>query len=183
MAVPNISEFRAKLKFGGARTNLFKVKITNPAVGGVDSDLAFRATSTDLPAWTVTPIQVFYHGRSIKVAGNRQFADWTVNIINDEDFNLRNAFETWSNKINSVEGNVRTFGTSEQSLYKSIGEVTQMSQTGADLRTYRMNGIFPIDVGQIAVDWSNDNVQYFPVTFSLDYFTIETSATGNAGGK
>lgn len=183
MAVPNISEFRAKLKYGGARTNLFQVKITNPAVGGVDTDLAFRATSTELPDWTLTKIPVFYQGRSINVAGNRQFNDWTINVINDEDFALRDQFETWSNRINKLEGNVRDFPTSEQATYKSIGEVIQLSQTGKPLRSYRMNGIFPVTVGQIQMDWAQDSVQYFPVSFAIDYYTIETSVTGTGGGK
>jgi hypothetical protein len=183
MTVPNISEFRAKLKYGGARPSLFTVTVTNPAVGGIDADLTFKCHAASLPAWSLTSIPVAYQGRSIKVAGNRSFADWGISIYNDEDFGTRDKFEIWSNAINSLEGNVRTFQTSEQSLYKSVAEVTQLSQTGQPLRTYKMNGIWPTTVGEIALEWSQEGqIQAFPVTFSLDYFYIGNSVTGNGGG-
>lgn len=184
MTVPNISEFRAKLKYGGARPSLFTVMITNPAVGGVDSDLSFMCHSASLPSWDLTAIPVAYQGRTIKVAGNRTFNDWTINVYNDENFIIRDAMETWSNTINSLEGNVRTFQTSEQALYKSVADVTQMSQTGANLRTYKMNGIWPVTVGDIQLGWDQDTqIETFPVTFAIDYFYIDKSTTGDGGGR
>jgi hypothetical protein len=46
-------------------------------------------------------VPVQYFGRELKFAGNRTFADWTLNVINDEDFVVRNAFERWMNGLNS----------------------------------------------------------------------------------
>jgi len=67
-----------------------------------------------------------YFGRKIKLAGDRTFADWTVTVINDEDFLIRNALEQWSNQINSLQGNLRTFGGASPSFYKANATVTQV---------------------------------------------------------
>jgi hypothetical protein len=180
----NINEFRSALKFGGARTNLFKVKLTNPIDGSSDSILPFLCNAANLPQRTTNPIDVSYFGRKIKVAGVVQnYENWQVKIINDEDFKIRNALETWQTAINSPEGNRRMLGTSEPSLYKSVAEVTALSQAGPELRTYKMIGIWPTEVGEIAMDWGQENVSTFQVTFAVDYWIVaDTSPTGLAGG-
>ena len=56
---------------------------------------------------SVGEFEVPYFGRKIKIAGDRTFADWQVNIMNDEDFGVRSMFETWSNALNRHVSNVR----------------------------------------------------------------------------
>jgi hypothetical protein len=57
--------------------------------------------TAQLPGATLGVVPVQYFGRELKFIGNRQFADWTITVINDEDFIVRNAFERWMNGINS----------------------------------------------------------------------------------
>jgi hypothetical protein len=47
--------------------------------------------SAQLPESTIGVVPVFYFGRELKYAGNRTFPDWTVTVINDEDFSIREA--------------------------------------------------------------------------------------------
>lgn len=179
----NINEIRSQLTFGGARPNLFQVQFSNPANGAGDLKVPFLVQAAEIPAATLSEIQVPYFGRTIKVAGNRTYGNWTVTVMNDEDYLIRNALEQWSNRINSFEGNVRTFGGPESSRYKSTGRVTQMSKDGRALRTYRFNGIFPVDVSGIGLNWAdNDQIETFQCTFAYDWWDIDTSITGNAGG-
>jgi hypothetical protein len=93
----NISDFRGQLEFGGARPSLFEVQIFNPANTTGDLKTPFLVRAAQLPGSTVGTVPVSYFGRQIKLAGNRTFADWTVTIINDEDFLIRNALEEWNN--------------------------------------------------------------------------------------
>ena len=180
----NINNFRANLRFGGARTSLFEVKITNPVNAAADIAVPLLCKAAALPASNITPLEVFHFGRAIKLAGNRTFEDWNVTIINDEDFKIRNALEQWSNAINSYQGNIRTLPSSESSFYKSTAEVVQYSKTGEQLRTYKFIGIFPTAVSQIDLDWGNEAIQEYPVTFAVDEFYVEDSSpTGNAGGR
>jgi len=180
----NINEFRSAMKFGGARADLFRVKLTNPVNGIADSTLPFMCRAATLPQRTINPISLSYFGRAIKVAGVTQnYEDWTVTIYSDEDFRIKNAMEEWHNAINSPEGNTRRLPSSEPSLYKSVAEVTAISQGNSDLRTYKMVGLWPTAIGETSLDWGTDEVQTFQVTFSVDYWiTDDSSITGNAGG-
>jgi hypothetical protein len=175
----NINEIRSQLTFGGARQNLFKVDIQNLGNGSADFKVPFMVQAAELPASTLTPISVPYFGRALKLAGDRTFAPWTVTIINDEDFLIRNAMEEWSNKINRLQRNVREIGR-----YKSQAQVTQYGKDGSILRVYQFDGIFPTEIGNIALGWADDNnIETFPVTFEYDYWTVSGGKTGNAGGS
>lgn len=174
----NINEMRSQLTYGGARQNLFQVQINNPANSAGDAKTRFMCQAAQLPGSDLGVIPVFYFGRQMKLAGDRTFAEWTVTIINDEDFLIRNAMEEWSNAINRLQRNVR-----EINRYKSQAQVTQFAKDGSKLRTYEFNGIFPSNISPIEMDWSTtDQIELFQVTFQYDYWTIGDSVTGDAGG-
>jgi hypothetical protein len=175
----NVNNFRANgLKLGGARPSLFEVTITPPAgvgaPGGVQR-IPFLVRAAQLPAMTVDPVEVPYFGRKIKLAGDRTFADWTVTVMNDEDFQLRSLFENWSNKINSIVGNV---GSTPPNAYKTTAAVSQFGRTagsatgpGPLIRQYTFNGLFPTNIDAIALDWDTTNtIETFDVTFSYDWW-------------
>ena len=178
----NINLFAGALKLGGARTSLFQVNITNPANGAADIQVPFLARAAQIPAATIAPLDIPYFGRQLRLAGNRTFADWTATILNDEDMQIRNAMEEWSNTINGFQTNLRKFGASSPALYKSTAQVTQFSKTGVPVRVYNFVGIFPTEVSAIEMDWGTDGISEFTVTFSYDYWEVSGGITGNAGG-
>ena len=149
----NVNEIRSQLTLGGARNSLFQVQFQNPANGAGDLKVPFMVRTAQIPSSDLGIIEVPYFGRKIKLAGDRTFADWTVTVINDEDFLIRNAMEEWSNQINSMQGNLRGFGAASPLLYKSTAEVTEFSKTGAPIRTYKFNGIFPTEISPIEMSW------------------------------
>jgi hypothetical protein len=103
--------------------------------------------------------------------GNRTFQDWTITIINDEDFVVRNAFERWMNGINSHTFNVRSPLALTTTSYSVDGEVKQFGKTGNTLKKYKFVGLFPTDVAPIDVDWgSNDTIEEFTVTLSYQWW-------------
>lgn len=175
----NINQMRSQLRFEGARPALFEVRIFNPGNASGDLKTPFMVEAAEIPASTIGLIQVPYFGRPLKLAGDRVFGPWTVNIINDEDFLIRNAMEEWSNRINSFQGNFRRLGR-----YKSDAEVIQYGKDGGVLRVYTLYGIYPEDVGAITLAWGDtDNIERFPVTFQYDYWTVTGGNTGDAGGS
>lgn len=180
----NINEIRSQLTLGGARPTLFQATITNPANSAGDIKTPFMCRAAQVPASTLGTIEVPYFGRKVKVAGDRTFAEWTVTIINDEDFLIRNAMEEWMQSINSHLGNVRGFGSASDLSYKSTAEVTQYSKTGVPLRTYKFNGLYPVNITEMEVDWNaTDTIQEFQVTFQYDWWEVTGGTTGNAGGN
>lgn len=175
----NINDMKSQLVYGGARQNLFQVQILNPANGSGDLKTPFMVQAAQIPSSDLGIIPVFYFGRQMKLAGDRTFGEWTVTIINDEDFLIRNAMEEWSNRINRLERNIRDI-----SRYKSTASVTQFAKDGSRIRTYEFNGIFPSNITPIDLDWSTtDQIESFQVTFQYDYWQIGQSSTGSAGGR
>lgn len=169
----DINEIRGQLQGGGARPSLFQVQISHPTMGDGAFKVPFMVKAAQLPASTVGAIPVPYFGRNIKVAGPRTYENWTVTVINDEDFRVRKGLEAWSRQINTYVGNLRGYGTSAPAEYKSRAQIQQFSQTGQVLRTYVFEGIFPINVSAIEMAWENgDAIEEFTCEFSLDYFTI-----------
>ena len=90
----SITDFRSTgIAKGGARPNLFEVQISGlpnapfvTALGNGDKTFAFSCKASSIPAQTIGVVEVPYFGRSIKVPGNKTFDNWTVTIINDEEF-------------------------------------------------------------------------------------------------
>ena len=83
-----ITQFRSKLGGGGARPNLFEVNINKfPFVGDWDNEtFQFLCKAAALPASNVASVEIPFRGRTLKVAGDRTFDNWTITVINDEDF-------------------------------------------------------------------------------------------------
>lgn len=178
----NVSEFRSNMVGDGARPNLFAVTLTFPTnvTGGAEAGqkVTFMAKSAQLPGSTVGTVSQYYFGRELKFSGNRSFADWSLQIINDEDFTIRNAVERWMNAINSHAGNVRDAGSATPTQYSVDALVTQYGKTGNILKQYNFVGLFPTDLAPIELDWgSNDTIEEFAVTFSYQYWeTTDTTS-------
>lgn len=179
----SINEIRANLTLGGARPSLFQVTITNPVNRVADLKVPFLVRTAQIPASNLGLIEVPYFGRRIKIAGDRRFDPWTVTVINDEDFLIRNAIEQWSNAINSYEGNQTQLASGAPALYKSQATVTHFGKAGEILRVYQFNGIYPETIAQIDLDWATtDSLEEFQVTFQYDSFEVIGGITGNGGG-
>lgn len=178
----NINEMRSQLTFGGARASQFQVQIQNPVNGAADLKTPFMVQAAQIPESTLGTIEIPYFGRKIKVAGDRTFAEWTVTVMNDEDFLVRNAMEQWMNAINSHQENLRDFGSASPLQYKSQAQVTQFSKTGVPLRVYNFNGLYPSNIGNIQLDWNTtDAIEIFDVTFQYDWWNVSGGVTGSAG--
>jgi hypothetical protein len=179
----NINNIRSNLVAGGARPTLFQVVITNPISPVADLSVPFMVQAAQIPSFNLGTIEVPYMGRKIKEAGDRTFEPWTVTVMNDETFNIRDAMEAWNNAINRLERNVRDTGSSNSLSYKSQAIVTQFSKTGSVIREYQFNGIYPAIISPIDLDWNNtDTIETFSVTFDYDEFFVIPGATGSAGG-
>ena len=159
----NIHEFQSRFK-GGVRPNLFVCRVQPPtsSLPGFE----FHCKGTSLPASTVGNIDVPYHGRQLKVPGDRTFADWTVTVFNDSGMIIRGYFEEWMAKMQSHEEN-----TSSLSNPYGNANVTQLDRSGSDMRTYIISSMYPTEVAAIDLAWdSNDAVEEYAVTFAVNHW-------------
>jgi hypothetical protein len=176
----NVNDFRSRMTYDGARPNLFEVYLTLP--DGIDdvnaqSELRFKIKAAQLPGSTIGVVPVYYFGRELKFPGNRTFTDWTVTIINDEDFSARNSLEKWMSAINSHKENVRGGKYVKPLSYTADSLVVQWGKSGAEVsKSYLFTGMFPVDISPIDLDWgSNDSIEEFSVTFAYQYWAAGTT--------
>lgn len=179
----NINDIRSQLVGGGARPSQFQVIITNPFAPIADIKTPFMVKAASLPSYTMGKIDVPYFGRKIPIPGDRTWEDWTTTVINDEDFIVRDAVEKWSNAMNAFRRNIATAGSNPNS-YKSTAIVTQYGKSGDELRVYQINGIFPIMISAIELNWqTTDEIEEFQVTWAYDDVEVVGGNTGFAGGS
>ena len=183
----NITNFRDRLVGGGARPNLFEVNIELPdgVIGQADyrDDVRFMVKAAEIPAANIGNIPVPFRGRDLPVAGDRTFDPWTVTVINDSKFNIRDAMEQWSNKINDLQFDVGDISPSNYQTKAEVfqlsrgGKTTSASSTGGEtinvLRTYNFEGIYPSVVSSIPLDYgATDSIEEFQVTFNYLFWTV-----------
>lgn len=174
----SIEDFKAVLQGGGVRPTMFQVELRFPDPVVADTTLAtnegtFLIMAAQLPGSNVGTIDVPFRGRKLKVSGDRNFDDWTVTVLNDVTFNLRKAFEEWSERI---QNHNFVLGSNTLNDYFANAIVRQLDRDGNQLRSYRFEGIWPSVVGAIDLDFeTQDTVERYEVTFNVQYWSaIET---------
>ena len=186
-----IKDFRSKMIGGGARSNLFEVEIEYPTLPDVKNDATgpkdtgkFLIKAAEIPAANIGNIPVPFRGRVLPIAGDRTFDPWTVTIINDTNFVIRDAMEKWSNFINDLQ---TSQGEINPETYQKSAVVKQLSRKGtADkddkigvLREYKFDGIYPNVVSSIPLDYgATDQIEEFQVTFNYLFYEV-TGGSGN----
>ena len=184
--IQDIISFRNRIK-EVARPNQFQVELGFPeGLTSTVSELAefgtFLVKGANLPASTVGTVELPYRGRVLKIAGDRTFEPWTVTVINDEGFKLRNAFEEWSDKISKLAENRSFFENATQ--YQTSATVRQLSRSGGDIKSYKFEGIYPVNISAIDLAWdSNDAAEEYTVEFAVQYWEPLINDTDVANAK
>ena len=186
-----ISDFKGALIGGGARPNLFEVELTTLPAGIAwnSSNFSYMCKAATLPASNIANIDIPFRGRIFKVAGDRTIDPWTVTIINDENFDLRNAMEEWTDLIASLE---RNMGATDPEAYMVNAKVYQLgrgstanskSNSGTSnsvLKEYEFFNIFPTSVAAIDLSYdSTDTIEEFTVDFQVQSYKFNGAGGSN----
>jgi len=172
----NINDFKARLKGGGARANQFKVTLPFPgysAVGGETADLAFLCNATSIPGQNLGTVPVNFRGRILNLVGDRTFNPWSITVLNDTSFKLRNAFERWQNGINNMSDNE---GLTNPVDYQVDAFVDHLDRNGNTIKSYTLRGAYPVSISEIALDFDEKTeVETFTVEFAYQFFDTNTT--------
>jgi|TARA_B100002052_G_scaffold250086_1_gene237591 hypothetical protein len=182
-----ISEFKSRLLGGGARPNLFEVELTglptSVALPWQAERFGFLCKAAQMPAQTIANIDVPFRGRIFKVAGDRTIENWSITIINDEDFLFRNAFEEWTQQIANLDDNMGSTNPASYMVNAKVYQLgrgsTQASQNnGGDsnvvLKEYEFIDIFPVSVGSIDLSYdSTDTIEEYTVEFAVQSYRLK----------
>ena len=175
MAVLNIDDFKAKLKGGGARANLFKATINFPAYAQGDVEItSFMCKAAQLPASIMGIIEIPFRGRQLKIAGDRTFETWSPTIINDTDFKVRDSMERWMNGINAHSANTGLVAPAD---YSADLVVEQLDRDETVLKRYNFRGCFPTNISAIDLAYeTNDAIEEFTVDFQVQYWESNSTS-------
>ena len=194
-----LSQFKAKLAGGAARANLFEVSIPTfpssiqgawgPGDDAENGIFKFLCKSANLPASNIGSIDIPFRGRILKVAGDRTFENWTVTVINDQDFGHYRAFQAWAQNIAQYGD---SSGLTDPSSYMGNATVYQLgrnasSQQGTNspatdsniLAQYKFVDIFPTTIAAIDLSYdTTDTIEEFTVDFQVQYWYPEAAGSG-----
>ena len=188
-----IDSFKSKLTGGGARPNLFEVILNFPrgitdGINDFDEKARFLVKAANLPASNITPIDVPFRGRNLKIAGDRTSDVWTITVINDTDFAIRNAMETWMNGMNNLQN---ATGETTPNDYQTDAYVYQLGRNGLSaqqgpvivmdgpknkdkvpvLKAYKFHGIFPTNISAIELSYDQpDTIEEFTVDLQVQWW-------------
>jgi len=173
----SILNFKASLLGGGARANQFRVTLNFPnfVSGGTAAanKAQFLVEAASLPGQNIGVATVMYRGRQVKLAGERTFDNWSVTVLNDTDFLIRNAMEQWQQAINN---NLTNVGLTNPSDYQSRALVHQLARSGERIKSYTFEGLMPTQVSAIDLAFDANNViEQFQVTFVYQFWTSNTT--------
>ena len=175
------TEFKTNLVQGGARPSLFSVVLNYPdGITAPPIHSRFLIKGASIPASTIGSYDVFYHGKALKVAGDRTFDTWETTIINDEDFGIRIALEKWMELISNHRLNTRNkdnfdITEGEGAPYKRDIWVTQYGKDGEHKHHYHFLGAFPTALSTIALDWGTQEIEEYTCTWTFDRWMPGTS--------
>ena len=186
-----ISDFKSRLLGGGARPNLFEVELTtlptSVALPWQAERFGFLCKAAQMPAQTIANIDVPFRGRIFKVAGDRTIENWSITVINDEDFLFRNAFEEWTQQIANLDDNMGSTNPASYMVNAKVYQLgrgsTQASQNnGGDsnvvLKEYEFIDIFPVSVGSIDLSYdSTDTIEEYTVEFAVQSYRVTGAGT------
>ena len=180
----NVSSFLTQVK-QGVRPNMFQVDITFPGTVEADQTLvSYMCKSAALPASNIGVIEVPFRGRTVKIAGDRTFDNWSATFINDKEMKSRAYFEQWLNQINTHKAN--TGAIQDPTAYGRSVVIRQLekdnSPAGSEVRSYKLWYAFPISTSAIDLAYdSNDQIEEFSVEFQYSYWTVGDDSDTTAG--
>ena len=177
----SVTSFKTNLAKGGggARPSLYKVDINAPSgVGSFSTNSNLLVKAAAIPAANIAPLPVNYAGRAYKLSGFRTYDNWTTTILNDENFSIRNKIMDWMYRLSGDADGMRSPALGMTNT-PGEGTITQVGVDGLDKQSYKFYNMWPTELSEIALDWSNDAVEEYTVTWAYDYWTHGASQEEN----
>jgi hypothetical protein len=168
----NVNTFTSKLKGGGARTNLMWCTMTNNTYGGLKK-WQYMCKASQIPASTITAIEVPYFGRMVKVAGeSREFGPLTTTVVQDEGYEIYGGMVAWLEDLNGAATNTtKTNLFSSRSSYTADITLEMYKKDGTSDQKWKFINCWPSNMSAIDLNWDTVNtIQEFTIDWQYDYY-------------
>jgi hypothetical protein len=164
----SITNFISNFK-GGTRRNRFLVTAQWPT-GVVNNVATYHILSASMPPSALGRISIPHRGRLVHYAGDREYADWDIAILDDTNKTLWGSFQQWHKKLNEHAANTHSSSTDAFRDLKTDWVIKHLDANGNALKQMTLKGCFPNIVGGIEFDMNSQIYNTFSVKLSYDYF-------------
>ena len=175
-----LSQFQTALASGGARPSLFDLTVTGTPAGISDTNLEsmkYFCTVSALPPLTVTPIERFYFGRTVKIPGDMVFGDLSTSIIQTEGGMERTELEKWMQEINHTGTNTMNTLHNTSNGFAADVTLTQYGKNALTLQTIEFVDAWPSSIGPIALSYDTaSEIAQYDVTWTYNYYRFTIPA-------
>lgn len=187
----DIARFRAEVvgESGLLRPNLFLVSIQFPQ--------EFASTQTQLSKLTPRTLMSFTEAAALpgislmtddavrrygtgtvdKMAYGAVFTDITLSFLADGHGEILKMFHNWFKYIVNFDSSrngetgfngAEPYEVGYKDQYAATMEITSFNEEGDKIITYKLNEVFPLFLGEIALNWGDsDSIMRIPVTFTF----------------
>ena len=189
----NIEVFRSKFMGANARSYLFlcnftfpedvlrtsmlsnmirtAVDVINPIKVGSptkNNDYKFFVKSSSLPEITIEETSTYWCGQQIKMASVRRTSDWNVTFLVNDDASILEKFWSWHKRMQDPVSNRSGIYTD----YMTNQTIQLLGIDGFPICTYKLFGAWPKSIGQVDLDYSNNEFATVDISFAYQYLTV-----------
>jgi len=177
MAIKSLKNFYDTVRNKGLRTNHeFQIEFAGVPVAQSDfEEFVVYAQSAGMPGRTIEAQPTPFYGFEFQVPTNTKYEQtWTITVRADKDLKSRVMFEEWFDYIADLRKS--TGGKKGLIPQGSYGVVHMLSpeffnNDQAEVsRTYRLEGLFPTELGALTLDHSDNGISTFDVTLMFQYW-------------
>ena len=174
--MPTIQGFRDN--FQGSRSNRYKITGNVPTGIAEIADNAFElyAKSVSFPGSAIGMIPVSYQGRVVKYSGERQFAEWSIQVYDASvsgGVNIRQYFEDWITLGDHPLTHKQQYDIASTGAWKiEFDDITGTAGGNTDTykKRFHLFSCWPIDISAIDLNYeAADSFAEFTLTLAYDF--------------
>ena len=163
----NLKKFRDVIRTV-ARPQYFYVRF--PMIGSNDVVSAL-ARECSIPSYELATVGVPFKGMNMNIVDKPSISTWSCTFLLDESHCARNLLLKWA----SISYNAQILENFRHGLYKQdTVSVTQLTTHGEPVSTCTFVGMFPSTIGEVSVSQDGSGFEVVPVTFTYDYFNMNS---------
>jgi hypothetical protein len=191
----NIHSFRNDFK--GTRSNRFSITPSFPAdiAAVTENNLRIYGKATSYPGSQIGMIPVSYQGRVVKYSGERQFAEWSIQVYDSATTaltpvtSIRKIFEDWISRGDQPKTHVQRYNNASPNPWEvRFDDIKDATTQGSDAggagssttfkKVLYLFNCWPIDISPIDLSYeAADSFAEFTLTFAYDFHKKDSPTT------
>jgi hypothetical protein len=154
---------------GGAKSYMFYYRPSFPGGFGDTEQSTYLVRATTMPETAIEEITTNWQGQDFKFAGKYTFSDWSVTFNCDAKATIYKSFGNWMNLVHDPTSNSHSLPNE----YMVSQNLEMLGPDGSPIQRLFLYKAWPKNIGPITLDYSQNDVSTFDVTYSYIYHAME----------